>query len=316
MMPAVEIVEVSARDGLQNEKILFSTDDKLRLIGNALDAGVRRLEVASFVNPKRVPQMADGEAVIAGLPDIKDATYIGLVLNKRGLFRALETRAGGKRGVDQVGLVAVATDTFAQRNQGQDSIESAELCRDMVRMARAEGMPAQVTLSASFGCPFEGRVPLEHVLRMAEIIAEAEPLELAIADTIGVAAPATVSRLVRLLRAAMPNLTLRAHFHNTRGTGLANAYAAYEAGVRVLDASFGGLGGCPFAPKATGNIATQDLLYMLDECGVWTGIDLDRLLASTAWVEDHLGREVPSMVAQAGGFPPDADKGDEVCLPA
>ncbi len=314
MKPAVEIVEVSARDGLQNEKVIFSTEDKLRLIGNALDAGLRRLEVASFVNPKRVPQMADGEAVVAALPDIKDATYVGLVLNKRGLFRALETRAGGKRGVDQVGLVAVASDTFAQRNQGQDSMESAELCRDMVRMARAEGMPAQVTLSASFGCPFEGRVSFDHVLAMAEVIAEAEPLELAVADTIGVAAPARVTELVERLRAAMPAMPLRAHFHNTRGTGLANAYAAYEAGVTVLDSSIGGLGGCPFAPKATGNIATQDLLYMLAECGIETGVNLEQLLASTAWVEDHLGRTVPSMVAQAGGFPPGEDTGAETCL--
>jgi hydroxymethylglutaryl-CoA lyase len=312
MTPTVEIVEVSARDGLQNEKVLFSTEHKLRLIGNALDAGIRRLEVASFVNPKRVPQMADGEAVIEGLPDIKDATYVGLVLNKRGLFRALETRSGGRRGVDQVGLVAVATDTFAQRNQGQDSMESAELCRDMVRLARAEGMPAQVTLSAAFGCPFEGRVPVDHVLKMAEVIAEAEPLELAIADTIGVGAPARVTELVGRLRTALPSLKLRAHFHNTRGTGLANAYAAFQAGVTVLDASIGGLGGCPFAPRATGNIATEDLLYMLEECGIETGIRLDHLLEATAWVADHLGRKVPSMVAQAGGYP----AGEEVCLPA
>ncbi|WP_417449818.1 hydroxymethylglutaryl-CoA lyase [Kordiimonas sp.] len=303
MEPSVEIVEVSARDGLQNESAVFETSEKVRLIEAALSAGLKRLEVASFVNPKRVPQMADGEAVIAALPDKSDVTYIGLVLNKRGLLRALETRSGGKRGVDEVGLVAVATDTFAQRNQGQTSLESAELCRDMLALASREGMRGQVTLSASFGCPFEGRVSFDHVINMATIVAEGEPVEIAIADTIGVASPARVTELVERLGAVLPEMPLRAHFHNTRGTGLANAYAAYHAGVKTLDASIGGLGGCPFAPKATGNISTEELVYMLEESGIGTGVDLARLLESTKWIESHLGRRLPSLVAQAGAFP-------------
>jgi len=298
-----EIVDVSARDGLQNESVIFDSSEKLRLIEHALNAGFKRLEVASFVHPKRVPQMADAEAVISGLPNLDDVTYIGLVLNKRGLLRGFETRAGGKRGIDEIGLVAIATDTFGQKNQGQTSRESAELCRDMLKMSAIEGMSAQVTISAAFGCPFEGRVSLDWVVDLAKIVAEGEPREIAIADTIGVGSPARVTDLVGMLRDALPDMPLRAHFHNTRGTGLANAYAAYQAGVRTLDASIGGLGGCPFAPKATGNIAAEDLIFMLQESDINTGIDLSVLLGMTDWLEGHLGRKVPSSVAQAGGFP-------------
>lgn len=303
MAKPFEIVEVGPRDGLQNEKVIFDISKKLRLISCAIDAGIKRLEVASFVNPKRVPQMADAEQVIAGLPDLSDITYIGLVLNKRGLCRALETRQDGKRGVDEAGLVAVASDTFANRNQGQTSMESARLCRDMVQIAKGEGMQAQVTLSAVFGCPFEGRVDFNHVVAMAEVVAEAGPREIAIADTIGVASPARVTELVERLKEAVPGISLRGHFHNTRGTGLANAYAAYQAGVRTLDASIGGLGGCPFAPKATGNIATEDLIYMLEESGISTGVDIVKLIETTRWIEKQLNRPVPGMVSQAGGFP-------------
>ena len=303
MSKSLEIVEVGPRDGLQNETVIFGAAQKLRMITSAIDAGIKRLEVASFVNPKRVPQMADGEQVIAGLPDVDDVSYIGLVLNKRGLYRALDTRAGDRRGVDEVGLVAVATDTFATKNQGQTSLESARLCRDMSKIATAEGMQAQVTLSASFGCPFEGRVDFDHVVAMAEVVAEGDPLEIAVADTIGVASPARVTELIERLTARLPHVPWRAHFHNTRGTGIANAYAAYLAGVRTFDASIGGLGGCPFAPKATGNIATEDLVYMFEESGISTDIDLIKLMETTRWVEKILGRPVPGMVSQAGGFP-------------
>ena len=299
----LEIIEVGPRDGLQNESVIFGAAQKLRMITSAIDAGITRLEVASFVNPKRVPQMADGERVIAGLPDISDVIYIGLVLNKRGLYRALDTRKNGRRGIDEVGLVAVATDTFAAKNQGQTSLGSAELCRDMLKLAQAEGMRAQVTLSAAFGCPFEGRVDFDHVIAMAQIIAEASPLEIAVADTIGVASPARVTELIERLNEKLPSIPLRAHFHNTRGTGIANAYAAYQGGVRTLDASIGGLGGCPFAPKATGNIATEDLVYMLEESGISTGLNLIKLMETTKWIEKILGRPVPGMVSQAGSFP-------------
>ncbi|WCL53829.1 hydroxymethylglutaryl-CoA lyase [Gimibacter soli] len=302
-MRPVEIVEVGARDGLQNEKVHFTTEQKLQLIGGALKAGVKRLEVASFVHPKLVPQMADAEAVIAALPDLKDVTYIGLVLNKRGLLRAFDTREGNKRGVDEAGAVAVATDTFGQKNQGQTSAESVAVTKEIVRLARENGMAAQVTISTAFGCPFEGRVDPARVIAMAEDIAEAGPREIAVADTIGVANPRAVFDMVTRLRERLPGLPIRAHFHNTRGSGIANAWAAYQAGAEVLDASIGGLGGCPFAPKATGNIATEDLLYMLEECGVDTGVTLETLIETARFVEGVLGRPVPAAVTQAGGFP-------------
>ncbi|WP_308911794.1 hydroxymethylglutaryl-CoA lyase [Pseudokordiimonas caeni] len=302
-MRPVEIVEVGARDGLQNEKAHFTTDQKLQLIGGALKAGVKRLEVASFVHPKLVPQMADAEAVIAALPDLKDVTYIGLVLNKRGLLRAFDTREGNKRGVDEAGAVAVATDTFGAKNQGQTSAESVAVTKEIVRLARENGMAAQVTISTAFGCPFEGRVDPAKVIAMAEDIAEAGPREIAVADTIGVANPRAVFDMVAGLRERLPGLPIRAHFHNTRGSGIANAWAAYQAGAEVLDASIGGLGGCPFAPKATGNIATEDLLYMLEECGIETGVELETLIETARFVEGVLGRPVPAAVTQAGGFP-------------
>jgi len=304
----LEIVEVGARDGLQNEKTIFSTASKVKLITDAMTAGIRRLEVASFVHPGRVPQMADAEAVIAALPDMKAATYIGLVLNKRGYFRAVETKSGGARGVDEVGAVAIASDTFAQKNQGQTSAESVAVSSDICRLAPGDGLTAQVTISAAFGCPFEGDIDPRHVVDMAKAIADADPREIALADTIGVGSPGQVTDLVGMVKDAVPHIPLRAHFHNTRGTGIANAWAAYQAGVRVLDASIGGLGGCPFAPKATGNIGTEDLVFMLERSGVPTGIAIDHLIAMTTWITDHLGRPTPSAVSQAGDFVPTGER--------
>lgn len=301
-MVQVEIVEVGARDGLQNEKVIFSTDDKLKLIKSAISAGARRLEVASFVHPKRVPQMADAEDVIAGLDDDPACTYIGLVLNKRGYFRAVETKAGGRRGVDEVGAVAIASDTFAEKNQGQTSAESIDVSKDIVKLAKADGLSAQITISASFGCPFEGEVKTGKVIDMVKSIAEAEPREIALADTIGVGGPGQVMDLFNRAREAVPHIPFRAHFHNTRGTGIANAWAAYQAGVHILDASVGGLGGCPFAPKATGNIGTEDLIFMLERSGLKTELSLDKILELTEWISEKLGRPTPSAVSQAGGF--------------
>lgn len=303
MSVPVEIVEVGARDGLQNEKTLFSTDAKLHLINRAIDAGVCRLEVASFVHPKLVPQMADAEDVIAGLPNNPDVTYIGLALNKRGLLRGLATRERGKRGIDEIGCVAIASDTFAQKNQGQTLQESVTVSKEMVKLAKQEGMSAQVTISAAFGCPFEGRVDQDTVISMAEDIAAAEPREIAIADTIGVGSPRNVTELFERLKERLPGIPLRAHFHNTRNTGLANAWAAFQAGVTTLDASVAGLGGCPFAPKATGNIGTEDLLYLLAESGVEARVSLNDMISLAKWVESQLGRTPPAMVSQAGGFP-------------
>jgi hydroxymethylglutaryl-CoA lyase len=298
-MRDIQILEVGPRDGLQNEAELVSTSDKLELINRMIAAGAQRVEVASFVHPARVPQMADAEAVIAGLADRPDVSYIGLTLNKRGILRALATREGGRRGVDEAGCVVVASDTFGQKNQGQTIAEGVAETREMIAFAKDNGLSAQVTISAAFGCPFEGSVPPDRVIDMAKALIEAEPVEIALADTIGVGVPSQVCDLFGRLREVTPShIPLRAHFHNTRGTGIANAWAAVEAGVSVLDASLGGLGGCPFAPRATGNIATEDLIYLLDRSGILHNYDLDGAIATNRWMAGVLGRELPSMVAR------------------
>lgn len=299
-MNSIQIVEVGPRDGLQNEPDIVSTAGKLEMIGRMIGAGARRLEVASFVHPQRVPQMADAEAVIAGLPDRQDVSYIGLTLNKRGVLRALATREGGRRGVDEIGCVIVATDTFGQKNQGQTVAEGIAEASEMIRFARENGLIAQVTISAAFGCPFEGDVPAQRIVDIARAVLEAGPSEIALADTIGVGVPAQVSDLYGRLREFVPaSIPLRAHFHNTRGTGIANAWAAIQAGVSVLDASLGGLGGCPFAPKATGNIATEELIYLAERSGLDHGMNLDAAIAANRWMAGILGRELPSLVARA-----------------
>jgi len=299
MSEKVEIIEVGPRDGLQNQDAILSTEDKVSLITRLLDAGARRIEVASFVNPKRVPQMADGEAVLNALPPRADAIYIGLVLNERGLERALATK------VDEIGMVAVASDTFGLRNQKQTSAESVDVACRVLRDAKRAGRRAQVTIAVAFGCPFEGEVPQSRVVEMAQKLAEAEPIEIAIADTVGVGVPVQAKSLLTALRKALPDMPLRCHFHNTRNTGIANAFAALECGVRRLDSSVGGIGGCPFAPAATGNIATEDLLYMLNRSGFSTGYDLGKIAVMLPWLAPRLDlAELPAMVSRAGPFPP------------
>lgn len=294
----VEIVEVGARDGLQNEKEIISTKDKLQLIQRCMDAGAKRIEVASFVNPKRVPQMADAEEILKEVPDRPDVTYIGLVLNERGAERALATRA------DELGAVAVASDGFGVRNQRQTSLESVDVAGEIVEIARAEGRSAQVTVSTAFGCPFDGEVSEDHVVEICRRLAGYNPREIALADTIGVAGPGQVFSLFSKVKDVVGDIPLRAHFHNTRNTGLANAWAAWTAGVRVLDSSLGGLGGCPFAPNATGNIATEDLVFMLKRSGIDTGLDLDQLIDTASWFADSvMKRDLPAMTSRAGNFP-------------
>ena len=297
MINNIEIVEVGARDGLQNEAVLFSTAQKLELIRLAIDAGVRRIEAASFVNPKLVPQMADAEAVSEGLVRRDDVIYIGLVLNKRGALRAIEA------GLNELGAVCAASDGFALRNQGQTSDESLKMCCEVVRLAREAGRRAQITISTAFGCPFDGEVDPQRVIDMAKIAAAAGPIEVAIADTIGVASPSEVANLVTSVRASIAPLPVRVHFHNTRNTGLANVWAAVTAGAKTVDASLGGLGGCPFAPRATGNVPTEDVVYLLERSGISTGLDLDRLIEASAWLSGNMGRELPGMVSRAGNFP-------------
>jgi hydroxymethylglutaryl-CoA lyase len=296
-MRKIEIVEVGPRDGLQNEATLFSTSQKLEFIKRAIDAGVRRIEVASFVNPKSVPQMADAEAVSAGLPRRDDVVYIGLVLNKRGALRAIEA------GLPELGAVCAASDGFATRNQGQTSDESLAMCCEVVRLAREVGRRGQITISTAFGCPFDGEVDPQRVIDMARIAAAAGPVELAIADTIGVASPREVADLVAKVIEAIKPLPVRVHFHNTRNTGLANVWAAVNAGATTVDASLGGLGGCPFAPRATGNVPTEDVVYMLERSGYRTGLDVDRLIEASEWLAAGMGRELPGMLSRAGNFP-------------
>jgi hydroxymethylglutaryl-CoA lyase len=297
MKRAIEIVEVGPRDGLQSESQVLSTERKVEFVRRLASAGLTRIEVASFVNPKRVPQMADAEAVLAALGKPAGSRYIGLVLNRRGFERAQAAGCG------EVGMAIAATESFSQRNQGLGVDEGIDSWLEIAKLARASGIRAQVTISTAFGCPFEGEVPVERVRAIAERVAAGEPDEIAVADTIGVAVPTQITAVIGELRRALPGVKLRAHFHNTRNTGLANAYAAVEAGVAALDASCGGIGGCPFAPAATGNIPTEDLIYMLQRMGIDTGVDLPALLDTSRWLQETLAHDVPGMVVKAGLFP-------------
>ena len=295
------LVEVGPRDGLQNEKVVLATDQKVRLIERLIAAGTRRIEVASFVNPKRVPQMADGDEVVSRLPNFEHVSYIGLCLNMRGILRAVATKEGGRRGVDEAGCVICASDEFGRRNQGQDIDEGLSENARMLRFATQEGLVPQVTISVAFGCPFEGPTPEERVLNIAEKMVAAGAREVALGDTIGVAVPTQVQSIFAKLRARLgPDIGLRGHFHDTRGTGIANAWAAVEAGADSLDSSLGGLGGCPFAPNATGNISSEDLVYMLETAGMDTGMALEDMIATNRWLAGEMKKDLPSLVAKAG----------------
>ena len=302
MTDAVEILEVAPRDGLQNESGIVTTPDKIALIERAIGYGARRIEVASFANPKRVPQMADAEAVIAGLPDDPRIRYTALCMNLRGVERAIATRAGG-RGIDEAGCVIVATDQFGIANQGQTLTEGIAANRAMIALAKSAGMKVQVTIAASFGCPFEGPVPIARPLHIAETLAEAGAEEIGFADTIGVAVPAQVSEMVtRAFERLGKKFPVRVHLHDTRGMAPANAWAAYQAGCRTFDSALGGLGGCPFAPGAAGNIATEELIYMFAHSGIETGFDLEAVIAANAWFAGIMGKALPSNVGRAGDF--------------
>lgn len=296
----VEIVEVGPRDGLQSQPKLLDTATKLELIERLIDAGIRRIEVVSFVNPRRVPQMADAEALVRGLRPRDDVRYIGLVLNGKGLERARDS------GVKEINCVVAASDSFGRRNQGATIDEALAEAGEIARGAAAAGLCAGVTISAAFGCPFEGEIPVDRVVAIAARLAGMGFAEIALADTIGAAGPSDVSAMIDKVRVVTGDIPLRCHFHNTRNTGIANAYAAIQAGVRILDASCGGVGGCPFAPAATGNVATEDVLYMVHRMGLDTGIDIEKMMTTARWLEARLDSPVPAMVTRAGLFPPQA----------
>jgi hydroxymethylglutaryl-CoA lyase len=294
----IEIVEVGARDGLQNEKAVLEAADKTAFIRRLEACGARRIEAVSFVNERRVPQMAGGEAIMAALPHTEGRSRIGLVLNERGWDRALAAK------VDEANVVVCATDGFGIRNQGAPvKAQMQALAAIVGRRQAVGGPPITVTFSVAFGCPFEGEVSEGQVVALAREAAALGVAEIALADTIGVADPWTVRRRIEAVRKAAPEARLRMHFHDTRNTGLANAYASVEAGVTVLDASCGGLGGCPFAPNATGNIATEDLVYMLERAGFETGYDLDGLIETGRWIGERIGKPPISALSRAGGFP-------------
>ena len=294
---AITLVEVGPRDGLQSEPEVLATDTKVQFIQKAIDAGITRLEVASFVHPKLVPQMVDAEALIERLPQVDGVSYVGLVMNERGLDRALATN------VHEIGMVVVASDTYNRKNQGVGTDDSVAAWKAIGKRAKENDRIANVMISSAFGCPYEGEVEVERVVELAKQVIELGPAELGIADSIGVAVPNQVTDLLCRVREVIGDIPLRCHFHNTRNTGLANAQAAVEAGVSYLDASIGGIGGCPFAPAATGNIPTDDLLYMLDRSGVQTGVSLEQIISVSNWLEAELGRPVPAMLPKAGAFP-------------
>ncbi len=303
MGDTVQIVEVGPRDGLQAESVTFSVEDRAEMVVRLAESGLTRIEAVSFVHPDRVPQMAHAEAVLDAVRSSNragSADLIGLVLNARGLQRALDA------GVDEVNLAVAATDGFARANQGRPVEEVVAECVELVAQARAAGLPTSVTVSASFGCPYEGEVSVARLVAVvAALVDGAPPDELALADSIGVAVPAdVVERLDAVAEVVGPApVRLRCHFHDTRNTAIANVVAAQQWGVRTFDSSIGGLGGCPFAPGATGNLATEDLVYLLDRSGVSSGIDASGLVELAPWLEERLGHTLPSAVARAGGFP-------------
>ncbi|WP_028463560.1 hydroxymethylglutaryl-CoA lyase [Nocardia sp. 348MFTsu5.1] len=297
-MDTVQLVEVSPRDGLQNEKTVLSVDSKVELINRSVAAGVRRVEAVSFVNPARVPQMAGAEEVMAQVPRVDGVSYIGLVLNRRGLDRALAA------GVDEVNVVVVSTDEFSTRNQGCTVAEGVSAWTDIAAAAQAAGVRTTVTIATAFGCPFSGNVDPAWVTDLIGQVAQAGPDEIALADTIGVGVPAQVRALAAGAARNAPGVALRWHFHNTRNTGYANAMTALDLGAQALDASIGGFGGCPFAPAATGNIASEDLIYALDRSGVSTGVKLEALAETAIWLGDQLSKAVPGQLSRAGNFPP------------
>jgi hydroxymethylglutaryl-CoA lyase/(R)-citramalyl-CoA lyase len=292
----VTICDVGPRDGLQNQPVTLEPAVRAALVELLADAGVPRIEAVSFVSPKHVPQMAGAEEVVEGIGRRPGVVYAGLAVNERGYDRLRDC------GLDEVHFAFAATDEFNLRNAGVTVDQGAATAETIVGRARADGIRSTVTIGVAFGCPFAGAVDPGRVWELAARIVASGADEITVADTVGVGVPRQVRDLVaRLVELGVP---VGIHLHNTRNTGFANAYAALEAGASVFDASVGGIGGCPFAPRATGNVATEDLVYLLHGEGVDTGIDLGALIDVAQWLERQLGRELEGQVYKAGAFPP------------
>lgn len=296
----VHLIDVSPRDGLQNESVQVSTSDKLALIESLIAGGVTAIEAASFVSPTKVPAMADSDVLMREVPRVAGVRYIGLVMNQRGLDRAFEAD------VDEVNIVVSASDTFSLRNQGLDTLAGVSLGIALANRCQEEGVDASMTIATAFGCPFEGEVPATRLAEVVKLVSGTRLVRLNLGDTIGVAVPADVIERFKAISPYLQPSTARgAHFHNTRNTGYANAYAALTVGVSHFDASVGGIGGCPFAPNATGNVATEDLGYMFDRMGLDTGLHLEALMGTSRWLEGPLGKSLPALLGRAGLFPAD-----------
>jgi hydroxymethylglutaryl-CoA lyase len=300
MSRRIDIVEVGPRDGLQNDPADLTVAQKLEFIARLEAAGVRRMESGSFVSPKAVPKMAESAAVFAGLERGSGTRHIALALNEKGVRRAIDA------GADEINFVLVAGEGFGRRNQGMSPQESADMLAQCAPLVHDAGIPLSATISVAFGDPYDGEVDLKVVGNLAAQAQRAGVSELALGDTIGVATPWHVRAAIEQVQLEAPDVFLRMHFHDTRGAGLANVAAAVEAGVNVIDASCGGIGGCPFAPAATGNVATEDVVYMLERAGFETGLDLEALIETAHWLEKVLDHPVASALSRAGGFPPKA----------
>ena len=297
MSRRIDIVEVGPRDGLQNDPSELSLDQKLEFISRLEEAGVKRMESGSFVSPRAVPKMAESAQVFAGVDRNKGTRHIALSLNEKGVRRAIDA------GADEINFVLVAGEGFGEKNQRMTPQQSADALADCAPLAIEAGVPLSATISVAFGDPYSGEVDPGIVANLAAQAQRAGVAEIALGDTIGVATPWDVRRLIDRVRMEAPDVYLRLHFHDTRGAGLANVAAAVEAGVDVIDASCGGIGGCPFAPAATGNVATEDVVYMLERAGFETGLDLGKLIETATWLENALGHPVSSSLSKAGGFP-------------
>lgn len=296
MSRRIDIVEVGPRDGLQNDPADLSTSLKLEFIERLVACGVKRMESGSFVSPKAVPKMADSAEVFRGLNRAQGVRHIALALNEKGVRRAIDAQA------DEINFVLVAGESFGKKNQGMTPQESADMLTQCAPLVHEAGIPLSATISVAFGDPYEGDIADGVVGGLAAQAQRAGAAEVGLGDTIGVADPWLVERRIDEVRTYAPDVYLRMHFHDTRNTGLANVAAAVRAGIDVIDASCGGIGGCPFAPAATGNVATEDVIYMLERAGFETGIDLGRMIETAKWLQGALGHPVSSALSRAGQF--------------